>query len=203
MASNTALLGRESSLPTAEARPNLEQVRRWDPVAFGALYEQHVDMVRRYIVRRAGCPELAEDLVSETFIRAFTRMGSFTGGNFEAWLTTIARNLLLDHFKSSRARLELTVGQVRVEEAAPGPEDVLIQRLAEYESHLSRARVEEALGLIADDYETCLRLRFLEGRTIAQTAHALGRSPGAVKLLQHRATKAVRAALAATDQLEK
>lgn len=201
MPSNTAPPGRESWLPTTEAG-QIDQARSGDAEAFGALYERHVDMVRAYVMRRAGNRELAEDLVSETFIRALTKMGSFTGGNFEAWLTTIARNLMLDHFRLSSTRLELTVDEVReVEreaETTQGPEDVLIERLTEHESLSSLARVEKAMRLVANDYETCLRLRFLEGQTIAQTAQALGRSQGAVKLLQLRATKAVRAALAYT-----
>lgn len=164
--------------------------------AFGELYERHVAMVRGYLVRRTGCPELAEDLVSETFIRAFTRSGSFTGGNFEAWLTTIARNLLVDHFRRSSTRMELTVDEVPFHDVAQGPEDVLMDRLTEQEWRSSLARVERAMGLVDDDYETCLRLRFLEGHTIAQTALVLDRSQGAVKLLQRRATRAVRAALA-------
>lgn len=174
-------------------------MQRDDTEVLAALYERHVDMIRRYVGRRSGCPELTEDLVSETFIRAFTKRESFTGGNLEAWLTTIARNLLLDHFRSRSTRLELTVDQVWMEEVGPGPEDVLIERLAEHESRSALARVEKALGLVSDDHETCLRLRFLEGRSVAQTADALGRTEGAVRVLQHRATKAVRAALASTD----
>lgn len=201
MSSNTAPPGRDSRLPMTEAG-QIEKARSGDVEAFGALYERHVDMIRGYVMRRAGNRELAEDVVSETFIRALTRIGSFTDGNFEAWLTTIARNLLLDHFRLSSTRLELTVDEVRdVEREAAttqGPEDVLIERLAEHESRSSLARVEKAMRLVAIDYETCLRLRFLEGQTIAQTAQALGRSQGAVKLLQLRATKAVRAALAFT-----
>lgn len=172
-----------------------------DAEAFGELYERHVAMLRGYLVRRAGCPELAEDLVSETFIRAFTRSGSFTGGNFEAWLTTIARNLLIDHFRRSSTRLELTVDEVPSQHTARGPEDVLMDHLAEAEWRSSVARVERAMGMVQDDYETCLRLRFLEGQTIAQTALALDRSQGAVKLLQRRATRAVRSALASTVPL--
>lgn len=180
----------------------IERARSGDTEAFGALYERHVDMVRGYVLRKAGNRELAEDLVSETFIRALTKIASFTGGNFEAWLTTIARNLMLDHFRLSSTKLELTVDEVRDVErdvgTAQGPEEILIERLTEHESLSSLARLEKAMRLVASDYETCLRLRFLEGQTIAQTAQALGRSPGAVKLLQFRATKAVRDALAFT-----
>ncbi len=77
--------------------------------AFGALYDHYVDLVYRYVYYRVGAHALAEDLTSETFLRALRRVGLFTwqGKDFGAWLVTIARNLVLDHFKSSRYRLEV------------------------------------------------------------------------------------------------
>ena len=73
-----------------------------EPEAFGLLYDRYVDLVYRYIYYRVGSPTLAEDLVSETFLRALRRIDSFTwqGRDFAAWLVTIARNLIADHFKS-------------------------------------------------------------------------------------------------------
>ena len=68
----------------------------------------------RYIYFRVGSHPLAEDLTSETFLRALRRITDFTwqGRDFGAWLVTIARNLVADHFKSGRYRLEITTGEV-------------------------------------------------------------------------------------------
>ena len=65
--------------------------------------------VFRFIYYRVSSQQLAEDLTSETFVRGLRAIQRFNwqGKDFGAWLTTIARNLVADHFKSSRARLEI------------------------------------------------------------------------------------------------
>ncbi|MGH3744552.1 MAG: sigma-70 family RNA polymerase sigma factor, partial [Mycobacteriales bacterium] len=81
-----------------------------DAEAFGEIYDRYVDLIYRYIYYRVGSKQLAEDLTSETFLRALRRIGSFTwqGRDVGAWFVTIARNLVTDHYKSSRYRLEIT-----------------------------------------------------------------------------------------------
>ncbi len=65
---------------------------------------------------------LAEDLLSETFFRALRSMASFQwqGKDFGAWLMTIARNLVVDHYKSGRARLETTTDDFSAHEGVDG-----------------------------------------------------------------------------------
>ncbi len=64
------------------------------PRAFGQIYEQYVDVLYRYIYVRVGSAPLAEDLTSETFLRALRRLDSFSwqGKDIAAWFVTIARN---------------------------------------------------------------------------------------------------------------
>src|SRR6478609_5654109 len=85
-----------------------------DADAFGTLYDRYLDLVYRYIYFRVGSHPLAEDLTSETFLRALRRIADFTwqGRDFGAWLVTIARNLITDHFKSGRYRLEVSTAEV-------------------------------------------------------------------------------------------
>lgn len=185
-------MARERVQVTQSETHLIERVQAGEAEAFAPLYEAHVGLVRRFARSRAGCPELAEDLVSETFLRAFRRIESFTGGSFEAWLTSIARNLYVDHVKSAATRLEIPVDKVYISEMAPGPEPILV-------AQWDRARVAEALldvrGAIdelSDDQSECLQLRFLQGRSIADTADAMSRSQGAVKVLQNRAVRSLR-----------
>src|SRR3712207_1023652 len=109
---------REAEDPTGGAGADVVALvaaaQQGDPEAFGALYDRYVDVVYRYIYYRVSNPSLTEDLVSETFLRALRRVTSFTwqGRDFGAWLVTIARNLIADHFKSGRYRLEVTTGDV-------------------------------------------------------------------------------------------
>src|SRR5690606_5225408 len=108
----------ESADPSASAvAENWELVRaaqHGDSTAFATLYHRHVDSVFRYVLLRVGDRHLAEDVTSETFLRALRRITSisYQGRDVGAWFTTIARNLVLDHVKSSRFRLEVVTDEV-------------------------------------------------------------------------------------------
>jgi RNA polymerase sigma-70 factor, ECF subfamily len=159
---------------------------------FAALYERHIDLVRGYALSRAGCPVLAEDLASETFLRAFRRMELFRGGNLEAWLTSITRNVVNDHFRLARTRREMTVDQVHLHGVQAGPEDLAVERWETARHREQLTRMRDLMGELTEDQRRCLTLRFLEGRSIAETARTLERTEGAVKVLQHRAVRALR-----------
>ena len=158
-----------------------------DAEAFALLYERYVDVVYRYIYYRVGSHHTAEDLTSETFVRALRRLDSFTwtGRDIAAWFVTIARNIVLDHVKSSRYKLEVTTAELLDgDERAPSPEQDVLQRLRD-------ERLVEAMKRLKPDQQECLALRFLQGLSLAETAEALGRSAGAVKQLQLRAVRAL------------
>ncbi|MFD3504968.1 sigma-70 family RNA polymerase sigma factor [Streptomyces sp. NPDC058678] len=114
----------------------VEQAQAGDREAFGALYDAYADTVYRYIYYRVGGKATAEDLTSETFLRALARIASFTwrGRDLGAWLVTIARNLVADHFKSTRFRLEVTTGEfLDSNEAEPSPEDHVLASATQME----------------------------------------------------------------------
>ena len=80
------------------------RAQQGDGEAFGRIYDLYAPPVHRYLLHRLGDRTLAEDLTSETFVRALRRIDSLTfqGRDVGAWLVTIARNLVLYHVKSSR-----------------------------------------------------------------------------------------------------
>jgi RNA polymerase sigma-70 factor (ECF subfamily) len=156
-----------------------------DQEAFGQLYDRYHDMVFRYVLFRIGDRQLAEDLTAETFLRALRRISSvsYQGRDIGAWFVTIARNLVLDHVKSSRYRLEQTTSEIQdLSPATSGPEQQV----------LDGATHEELLRCVAklnSDQKECIALRFLQGLSVAETARLMGRNEGAVKALQHRAVR--------------
>ena len=93
----------------------VELAKAGDREAFGKLYDAYVDTVFRYLFLRVGGRALAEDFTSETFLRALRRIYTFKwqGHDIAAWFITIARNLVSDHAKSARFRLELTTADMR------------------------------------------------------------------------------------------
>jgi RNA polymerase sigma-70 factor (TIGR02952 family) len=156
-----------------------------DAEAFGELYDHYVTLVHRYVYHRVGDRATAEDVTSETFVRALRRIDSlsFQGRDVGAWLVTIARNIIRDHVKSSRYRLEVTTADMRdADRATDGPEDAVVQRLA-------NEQLLACVKQLGSEQQECIVLRFMHGLSVAETAEIMGKKDGAIKALQHRAVR--------------
>jgi RNA polymerase sigma-70 factor (TIGR02952 family) len=179
---------------TAASPPAADGVDVWalvrraqdgDAEAFGELYDHYVTMVHRYVYHRVGDRATAEDVTSETFVRALRRIDSlsFQGRDVGAWLVTIARNIVLDHVKSSRYRLEVATADMRdADRATDGPEDAVI-------AHLTNQQLLQCVQQLGSEQQECIVLRFLNGLSVAETAEIMGKKDGAIKALQHRAVR--------------
>jgi RNA polymerase sigma-70 factor, ECF subfamily len=156
-----------------------------DQEAFGQLYNRYVDVVFRFVLFRVGDRPLAEDLTSETFLRALRRISSvsYQGRDVGAWFVTIARNLVLDHVKSSRYRLEMTTADILDSSADDrGPEHEVVEEA-------TAAELMRCVAQLGRDQQECIMLRFMQGLSVSETAAVMGRNEGAVKALQHRAVR--------------
>ena len=165
----------------------LTLAQQGDGEAFGQIYDAYVGQVYRYLYYRVGSPQLAEDLTSETFLRALRRLDTFRwqGKDICAWFITIARNLVADHFKSSRFRLEVsTADMLDADRADDGIE-------AQVLDSLDNAVLLDAVRRLKPEQQECVTLRFLQGLSVAETAAVMGRTEGAVKQLQLRAVRAL------------
>jgi RNA polymerase sigma-70 factor (ECF subfamily) len=183
-------LGSRFDPPRAEdelerIRALVELSQKGDADAFGQLYDRYVTSIFRFVHARVGSPQLAEDLTSDTFLRALRSIHTFTwqGKDFGAWLTTIARNLITDHYKSRRTQLEV-VTDLPPERTAtqPGPADDVLAMVS------TQTLMRAVNSLPAEQRDTIL-MRFIQELSIAETALVLGKSEGAVKQLQLRAVR--------------
>jgi len=166
-----------------------------DAEAFGSIYKAYHDSVLRYCYYRVKSLVHAEDICAEVFTRAFTRINTFQwqGKDFGAWLTTIARNLVADHFKRNSTRSEVTVesltdangaalyGEVATGNSLDPVENLLQKELAE--------SMHYAIELLNPLQRECIKLRFYDGLSCQETALKMGRNEGAVKTLQYRAVR--------------
>jgi RNA polymerase sigma-70 factor (ECF subfamily) len=175
----------------AEVWALVERAQAGDSEAFGLIYDRYVDAVFRFIYFRVGNRQLAEDLTADTFLRALKRIGSFTwqGRDLGAWLVTIARNLVADHFKSGRYRLEVTTSDVLdADREDRGPEG---SPEAAVVDHITNVALLTAVKQLNPEQQECIVLRFLQGFSVAETAQAMGKNEGAIKALQYRAVRAL------------
>jgi RNA polymerase sigma-70 factor (ECF subfamily) len=173
----------------------VDLARVGDAEAFGALYARYRDQVHRYLVRRTGDRDLADDLTSETFTRALARIGAFAwqGRDFGAWLTTIARNLAADHAKCGPRRFEVPVAAVRGAGTEPSPEEIVVDEMARAADAQKLTRA--CAAVLTERQRQCLKLRFWHEMTPLQVARAMGCNSGAAKTLQYRAVGTLRRAL--------
>ena len=185
VAEELAALGETSARAAVDVWALVRQAQDGDAEAFGRLYDHYLTMVHRYLVHRVGDRALAEDFTSETFVRALRRIDSlsFQGRDVGAWLVTIARNIVRDHVKSSRFRLEVATADVRdADRVTDGPEDAVVQAL-------TNEQLLSCIRQLGSEQQECISLRFLQGLSVAETAAVMGKRDGAIKALQHRAVR--------------
>lgn len=129
----------------------------------------------------------AEDLTQEAFLRALRALDRYvdTGIPFRAFLATVARNLARSHW---RRRPQPAVNSEDMLDLIP--EETTPEKLAlavDEQRHL-----DTVLRSLPADYEAIIRLRILDDRSTAEVAAIMNRSPGAIRVLQHRALAALR-----------
>ena len=182
-------MGTAPSTVDPEVVTLVERAREGDEHAFAQLYDLYLDQIYGYVRRRVGNREVAEDLVGDVFLRAWRRFDRFEwqGVDLGAWLTTIARNRVHDHFKSARFRLERSTDDIG--DRDPSPTTDHPERVAEARE-LAR-RLAGALEELKDDHREVIELRFVHDMSVSETAAVLGRTVGATKALQYRALRAL------------
>ena len=175
--------------PTEVADLTARAVQR-DPEAFAGLYDRYVDGIYRFFVFRVRNPTDAEDLTEQVFLRAWQAIETYRhqGRPFSAWLYSIARNLVIDHFRAARNNVELSEDALAPAGFAE-PAVILEQTIA-----LDRFRT--ALQELSADQQQVIVLRFIEGLGYEEIASAIGKSPGTIRVIQHRALAKLRQILA-------
>jgi RNA polymerase sigma-70 factor (ECF subfamily) len=154
--------------------------------ALRALHDEHAPALWRYVVWLCGDRELAEDVVQETLLRAWRRPVQLDrgGASARAWLFTVARNLVIDEYRSARARHESTVANL----PDPGSAD-------HTDSVLDAWLVSDALSQLSDEHRVVVVHAYYRGLSIAAIARILEVPEGTVKSRLHYALRAMRLAL--------
>lgn len=154
--------------------------------AFGDLYEHYLPAIYRYVFYRVGDAGEAEDLTETVFVKAWEALERYrpTEAPFAAWLYRIAHNLVVDRHRAQKPvdPLDEHVVEARLE-ADPA---------AQMEAREAANALAQALGQLEPAQQEVLALRFVNGLSHAETATIMGRSAGAVRVLQHRALAALR-----------
>ncbi|MBT4511061.1 MAG: sigma-70 family RNA polymerase sigma factor [Chloroflexi bacterium] len=151
-----------------------------------ALYEESYDKVARYIFIRIGNQQEAEDLASETFVRALKSLNSYQerGLPMEAWIFKIAHNIVVDYLRKVSKRQMVNLDEVTIADDS-NPEEAAV-------SNDQIARVTKALGGLSPSQREVIALRFFSGLSSTECGKVMGRQPGAVREMQSAAIKSLR-----------
>ena len=181
---------------TPSTDPDLGDVRaaQADRAAFGALYRRYLDRVYGYAFYLLGDHHDAEDATERTFLAALDAIGRFRdeGATFRSWLFRIAHNQVANALRSRSRRRTSPLDGVADPIADADP-----ARDADRADDARRVRA--ALAELSEDRRQVVVLRFVDGLSAREIGAVLGRSEGAVRVLQHRALRDLAGLLAAED----
>jgi RNA polymerase sigma-70 factor (ECF subfamily) len=166
--------------------PDLADVRasQVDRAAFGTLYRRYLDRVYGYAFYLLGDHHDAEDVTERTFVGALAAIDGFRdeGAGFRSWLFRIAHNQVANHLRSRGRRATAPLDDVDEPAASSDP-------AAAVAAADEARRLRRALAALSDDRRQVLVLRFVDGLSAREIGAVLGRSEGAVRVLQHRALR--------------
>ena len=169
------------------------QARNGDQAAFRSLVERHGRSIYRMAVRIAGRHEDAEDVVQETFVRAYRQLDRFEArANFSTWLYRIGFNCAIDHVRARRHR-EIPSAPEVLNEMAPASREPSTEDVV-YGGQISE-RVQAVLGDLTTQERAAFVMRHFHGCSIDEICQSLDIAPNAAKHAVFRAVKKMRAAL--------
>ncbi|HYI95492.1 MAG TPA: RNA polymerase sigma factor [Bryobacteraceae bacterium] len=175
----------------------VERTRAGDTAAFRVLVERYGRSVFRLAFRMTGNEFDADDVVQETFLRAFKQLDSYESrSSFSTWLYRIAANYSLDLIRSRKRHASRRVTESSDEEdildsvkaTDPGQDRI-------YYSAQVKERLDAALKLLSDQERTAFLLRHFEGQSIEQIGAVLDLGVSATKNSIFRAVRKIREAL--------
>jgi RNA polymerase sigma-70 factor, ECF subfamily len=167
-----------------DERRLVDLAKAGDGDAFATLYEAYFERVYRFIYFRVTDELVAEDLASQVFLKAWQNLHRYRPhGPFLAWLYAIARNSVIDNYRTRKPTVSL-------DEAAPvaAQDDKLDERL---QLQFEIRALQDAMQHLTQEQQEVITLKFIAEYDTADIARHMGKSEGAIRALQMRALQAL------------
>jgi RNA polymerase sigma-70 factor (ECF subfamily) len=162
----------------------------------------HMDAVYRFALRLSGSPDQAEDLVQETFLRAFKSWGQYTKGTqAKSWLFTICRNVFLRTRERGQRHDKIVTESVGRDGPGPNPVNPVwvsakgVDPEGDFFDAIVEDRILEAIDALPEEYRTAVILSDLEGLSYAEVAQTMEVPVGTVKSRLFRGRRQLQGAL--------
>lgn len=162
----------------------INQAQKGNKEAFSFLYNHYLPGIYRYIFFKVSKQEEAEDITHEVFLSAWQNVKGYKykGLPFSSWLYQIARNAVIDFYRTSKKTVQIEmVNEEFIKIQSRDPEIL--------NAEMELEKIKKTIALLKPEYQNVLIMRFIEELPHNEVATALGKSEGAVRLIQHRALK--------------
>ena len=189
-------------LPNMDLNEEKELVRQAQksPDAFAGLYDQYYPKIFGYVLRRTAHLEAAQDITSETFLKALNKLWQFHWRNvsFSSWLYKIATNETNQYFRKVEYKKSVSLDELQEQGFEPmsphDPESELIEAQEKLKQHQDFLEIQGKIARLPAKYQEVIALRFFEKKQINEIAEILGKKEGTIKSLLHRAVEKLREA---------
>lgn len=166
----------------------IHQIKRGDEQAFSQFYNTHQPNIYRFIYFKVSNNEKAQDLTNETFLKVYKYLkdDDIEITNFRALLFKIARNLVIDFYRTRREEISLEnfpeiASSVELEE--------------EIDQKIKIENIKKYLSSVKPEYQETIQLHFFEGLSFFEISEIIGESEGNVRIRAHRGIKQLKKAL--------
>ncbi|MDA8341187.1 MAG: RNA polymerase sigma factor [Actinomycetota bacterium] len=172
----------------------LQAARSGDDAAMAQVFRSLHPALLQYVRVRAPYADV-DDLVAETWLAAAEKFGSFAGGvaDFRAWIFTIAHRRVIDYYRRGGRRLRPFVLEDAPEPAVPDVADAVVAGMS------SDQAIGRLVAGLPPDQAEVLVLRVVGELGVEQAAAIMGKRPGAIRVLQHRALRRLRSSMSEAE----
>ncbi|HTL39451.1 MAG TPA: RNA polymerase sigma factor [Methylomirabilota bacterium] len=178
-------------VPENEVQVLIGRAQQQDQAAFGDIYDLYAKPLYNFLFTKVRHQQTAEDLLHTVFLKAWQNLSSYkprSTAKFSTWLYQIANYTLIDYWRTKKPIVELEV----VENLSQFAQD---PKLYEEYSYLW-----DSIKKLPFDYQTVLDLRFRQDLSVEETAIIMRKTQVGIRVLQHRALKALKHQLAPINQ---
>ncbi|MFC1964321.1 sigma-70 family RNA polymerase sigma factor [Chloroflexota bacterium] len=153
--------------------------------AFGKIYHIYVEAIYRYVFYQVKDKMAAEDITEEVFLKALDAIKSCKGkeATFSSWLYRIAHNQVIDNFRRSKKQ-SMTIGVEKFDNMADPKQEV--------GKGLERQELLQVIARLPQNQGQVIILKFIEGLDNREVGQIMGKSEGAIRILQMRALTSLR-----------
>lgn len=167
-----------------EEQKLIDKAQEGDREAFGELYDRYVSKIYRFVFLKVGTQSEAEDITSQVFMHAWENIERYEHKGFplSSWLYRMASNAVIDHYRTAKHAADID----------SIPEDLFSEIPGDAE-RMDTARetelVQRAIKKLEVDQQNVIVMKFVNGASNKEISEALGKTEGAIRVIQHRALK--------------